>query len=148
MFQGESAITIDDKGRLSVPTAYRDAIARAGGNRLIVTYNPFERGSLWLFPPKEWEKVREQVMALPSAKSVHRNLQLKLVGAATQVEVDTNGRVLLPQSQRHAAGIEKKAVLLGMGTKFELWSEQAHLAKVRENIGEDQVTAEMSNLRL
>ena len=148
MFQGETAITIDDKGRLSIPTAYRDAIARACQNRLVVTYNPFEPGCLWLYPETEWEAVRDQVIALPTAKTVHRNLQMKLVGAAAPVEVDGNGRVLLPQSQRTAAGIEKRAVLLGMGAKFELWSEQAHLAKIRQSIGEDQLTAEMLNLKL
>ena len=57
-------------------------------------------------------------------------------------------RVLLPASQRTAAGIEKKAVLLGMGNKFELWSEQAHLAKIRQTIGEDDITEEMADLRL
>ena len=148
MFQGETAITIDDKGRLSVPTAYREAIARACQNRLVLTYNPSEPGCLWLFPEKEWESVRDQVIALPTAKTVHRNLQMKLVGAAAPVEVDGNGRVLLPQSQRTAAGIEKRAVLLGMGAKFELWSEQAHLAKIRQSIGEEQLTAEMHNLKL
>lgn len=148
MFQGETAITIDDKGRLSVPTAYREAIARACQNRLVVTYNPFEPGCLWLFPEKAWEAVRDQVIALPAAKTVHRNLQMKLVGAAAPVEVDGSGRVLLPQSQRTAAGIEKRAVLLGMGAKFELWSEQAHLAKIRQSIGEEQLTAEMHNLKL
>ena len=148
MFQGETAITIDDKGRLSVPTAYREAIARACQNRLVLTYNPFEPGCLWLFPEKEWESVRDQVIALPTAKTVHRNLQMKLVGAAAPVEVDGDGRVLLPQSQRTAAGIEKRAVLLGMGAKFELWSEQAHLAKIRQSIGEEQLTAEMHNLKL
>ena len=61
---------------------------------------------------------------------------------------DGNARVLVPASQRNAAGIEKKAVLLGMGTKFELWSEQAHLAKIRETIGEEQLTTEMQGLRL
>jgi MraZ protein len=55
---------------------------------------------------------------------------------------------LVPQSQRTAAGIEKRAVLLGMGAKFELWSEQAHLAKIRQSIGEEQLTAEMHNLKL
>jgi MraZ protein len=118
MFQGETAITIDDKGRLAIPTASRELVARAG-NRLVVTYNPYESGCLWLYPEAEWETVRDQVNALPNAKRVHRNLQLKLVGAATPVELDGNGRVLVPASHRNAAGIEKKAVLLGMGNKFE-----------------------------
>jgi MraZ protein len=64
------------------------------------------------------------------------------------VEPDGAARVLLPASQRAAAGIEKKAVLLGMGNKFELWSEQAHLAKIRQVIGEDDITEHMADLRL
>jgi MraZ protein len=148
MFQGETAITLDDKGRLALPTAYREQIAQACGNRLVFTYNPFESGCLWLFPYGEWEKVRDQVNALPGVKRVHRDLQLKLVGAAAVVEPDGNARVLVPASQRNAAGIEKKAVLLGMDRKFELWSEQAHLAKIRQTIGETELSDEMLDLRL
>ncbi|GAP67160.1 mraZ protein [Mizugakiibacter sediminis] len=148
MFQGETAISVDDKGRLAIPTAYRDQVAQACGNRLVLTYNPFEQGCLWIFPQPEWERVRDQVNALPSVKAVHRALQMKLVGAAAQVEPDGAGRILLPASQRAAAGIEKRAVLLGMGNKFELWSEQAHLAKIRQTIGEDEVSEDMAGLRL
>ena len=148
MFQGETLITLDDKGRVSIPTALRDVIASVCGNRLVSTYNPFEPGCLWLFPVIDWEALRDQVNQLSSLVAVHRNLQLKLVGAATPLDVDGNGRVLLPASQRAAAAIEKRAVLLGMGRKFELWSEEAHQAKVRETIREDQVTADMRGLRL
>ena len=147
MFQGETAITVDDKGRLAIPTAYRDEVAR-GGNRLVVTYNPYESGCLWLYPEAEWQRVRDHVVALPSAKRVHRNLQLKLVGAATVVEPDGNGRILLPPTHRAAAGLERKVVLLGMGGKFELWSEQAHAAQVQSTIGEDEVSDAMLELRL
>ena len=147
MFQGETAITVDDKGRMAIPTAYRDEVAR-GGNRLVVTYNPYEAGCLWLYPEAEWQRVRDHVVALPTAKRVHRNLQLKLVGAATLVEPDGNGRVLLPASHRAMAGLEKKVVLLGMGSKFELWSEQAHAAQVQSTIGEDEVSDDMLDLRL
>jgi MraZ protein len=147
MFQGETAITVDDKGRLAIPTAYREEVAR-GGNRLVVTYNPYETGCLWLYPEAEWQRVRDHVVALPTAKRVHRNLQLKLVGAATVVEPDGNGRILLPASHRGAAGLEKKAVLLGMGSKFELWSEQAHAAQIQSTIGEDDVSDAMLELRL
>jgi MraZ protein len=147
MFQGETAISVDDKGRLAIPTAYRDAVAR-GGNRLVVTYNPYESGCLWLYPESAWQQVRDQVNALPNAKRVHRNLQLKLVGAATVVEPDGNGRIVLPQTHRAAAGLDKKVVLLGMGNKFELWSEQAHLAQIQSTIGEDEVSDDMLDLRL
>lgn len=148
MFQGETAISVDDKGRLAIPTAYREQLVRECGNQLVVTYNPFEHGCLWLFPKAEWESVRDQINKLSSVKAVHRNLQMKLVGAAAPLEPDGNYRVLLPSSQRAAAGIEKRAVLLGMGNKFELWSEQAHLAKIRQTIGEDEISEDMMNLRL
>ena len=148
MFQGETAISIDDKGRLAVPTAYRELIASICANRLVLTYNPFEHGCLWLFPQTEWERVRDQVNDLSSVKRVHRDLQLKLVGAASPVELDGNARLLVPASQRNAAGIEKRAVLLGMDRKFELWSEQAHLDKIRQTIGEADLSSEMLDLRL
>ncbi len=148
MFQGETAISLDDKGRLALPTAYRELIAKSCGNRLVFTYNPFESGCLWLFPQSEWEAVRDQVNALSSVKRVHRDMQLKLVGAAAMVEPDGNARLLVPASQRNAAGIEKKAVLLGMNTKFELWSEQAHLNKIRRSIGEDELSDEMLEMKL
>lgn len=147
-FQGETAISVDEKGRLAIPTVWRDVLSTACANKLMATYNPFDHGCLWLFPEGEWERVRDQVNALPSVKAVHRSLQMKLVGAATALELDSHARVLLPASQRSAAGIEKRAVLLGMGNKFELWSEQAHLAKIRQTIGEDEISEDMADLRL
>ena len=148
MFQGETAITIDDKGRLAIPTSYRDLVVQACGNRLVVTYNPFESGSLYLYPQSVWERVRDQVNALPRTKSVSRNLQLKLVGAATFVEPDGSGRIGIPASHRNAVGIEKKAVLVGMGDKFELWSEQAHLAQIRQTLGDADLGDDLVDLQL
>lgn len=148
MFQGETAITLDDKGRAAIPAAYRDLVAQSSGNRLVITYNPFENGCLWIFPQDEWERVRDRVNGLSNVKATHRNLQMKLVGAAAHVEPDGNGRILLPARQREVTGLEKRAVLLGMGNKFELWNEQVHLAKIRETITEDQITEEMAELTL
>ena len=148
MFQGETAITIDDKGRLAVPTAFRELIAKTCGGRLVFTYNPFELGSLWLFPLGEWETLRDQVNALPGVKAVHRAMQMKVVGAAAHVELDSAARILVPASQRATVGIDRKAVLLGMGAKFELWSEQAHLAKMHQVIREEDISDDMMSLNL
>ena len=148
MFQGETAITIDDKGRLAIPTSYRDLVASACGNRLVVTYNPFESGSLYLYPHAVWEQVRDQVNALPRTRSVSRVLQLKLVGAATFVEPDGSSRISIPASHRSAVGIDKKAVLLGMGDKFELWSEQAHHAQIRQTLGDADLGDDLVGLQL
>ncbi|HWS41246.1 MAG TPA: division/cell wall cluster transcriptional repressor MraZ [Arenimonas sp.] len=148
MFQGETAISIDDKGRLAIPTAFRELVVGACNNRLVLAYNPYESGCLWLYPESEWLKVRDQINALPSANRAHRALQLKLVGAATLLEPDNNGRILLPASHRHAAGLEKRAVLLGMGSRLELWSEKTHLAQIRQTIDDGDVTDAMLDLRL
>ena len=148
MFQGETAISIDDKGRLAIPTAYRDLVARECGNQLVLTYSPFEEGCLYLYPLPVWERVRDQVNALPRTKKNSRLLQLKLVGAAAFAEPDGSGRISIPASQRSAVGIEKKAVLLGMGDKFELWSEQAHHAQIQRTLSDDDLSEEMLDLRL
>jgi len=147
MFQGETAITIDDKGRLAIPTAFRDAVAKAG-NRLVLTYNPFESGCLYLYPQPVWEKVRDQVNALPRTKKNSRLLQLKLVGAAAFLEPDGSGRVSIPASHRGAVGIDKKAVLLGMGDKFELWGEAAHHEQIRRTLGDDDLDDGLLDLQL
>jgi MraZ protein len=148
VFPGVPAIEVHRMGRLAISPSSPELVAGECANRLVITYNPFEPGCLWLFPHAEWEQVRDQVNALPKVKAAHRDMQMKLVGAAAVVEPDGAARILLPASQRAAAGIEKKAVLLGMGNKFELWSEQAHLAKIRQSIGEGDITDDMAGLRL
>ena len=148
MFQGETAITIDDKGRLAIPTSYRDLVARECGNRLVITYNPFESGCLYLYPQPIWERLRDQVNALPRTRKNSRLLQLKLIGAASFVEPDGSGRISIPASHRSAVGIEKKAVLLGMGDKFELWSEQAHHAQIRQTLTDADLGEDMLDLQL
>ena len=149
VFQGETAITIDDKGRMAVPTAYRDAVARDSGNALVLTYNPFEAsGCLWLYAEQEWERMRKDVMAMPNGMSKVRTLQQKLVGSAARLELDGNGRISLPSSHRNAVGIEKKAVLMGMGDKFELWSEQAHRALIQRTLSDEDLSDGLLDLKL
>ncbi|MGO1542376.1 MAG: division/cell wall cluster transcriptional repressor MraZ [Luteimonas sp.] len=147
MFQGENAITIDDKGRMVIPTSQRELVARVG-NRLVITYNPFESGCLFLYPEDEWERVRDAVNALPGALSAHRRMQRNLVGSAAPVEPDGSHRISIPPTHRAAVGIEKKAVLLGMGDKYELWSEQAYHAQIRQTISDDDLSEQMRGLRL
>ena len=148
MFQGETAITVDDKGRLTVPTVYRERIARECGNRLVIAYNPFDAGCLWLYAEQEWERVRDEVMAKPNTQRVVRTLQQKLVGSAAHLELDGNGRISLPPSHRNAVGIEKKAVLMGMGDKFELWSEQAHRALIQQTLSDADLGDGLLDLKL
>jgi len=150
MFFGETAITLDAKGRMALPVRYREAIEEACANRLVLTYSAFDSGCLWLYPEPEWERVRDQVMALSTFNASHRGLQRRLVGSATQLELDGNARVLLPQTLRQVAGLEKRAILMGMGSRFELWNENVlnqRRAEEERSI-QEQASPEMAELVL
>lgn len=124
MFFGETAINLDVKGRMAMPTRYRDAIVEVSDSRLVLTYSAFDAGCLWLYPEPEWARVRDQVMALSTFNPSHRSLQRRLVGSATLLAPDSNWRLQVPQTLRQVAGLEKKVVLMGMGARFEVWNEE------------------------
>lgn len=150
MFFGETSINLDSKGRMALPTRYRDAVEEASGNRLVLTYSAFDAGCLWLYPEPEWERVRDQVMRLSTFNTSHRSLQRRLVGSATQLEPDGSGRVLLPQTLRQVTGLEKRAVLMGMGARFEIWNENVlnQRRAEEERAMQEQPSAEMAELVL
>ena len=150
MFFGETAINLDAKGRLAVPTRYRDALAEQCGNRMVLTYGAFDSGSLWLQPESIWESMRDEVIALPSFKTAHRGLQRRVVGSASVVELNGSSRILLPPSLRESAGMEKRVVMLGMGQRFEIWSEKTlNLKRAEEESSIDaEPSAEMARLVL
>jgi len=149
VFQGESAITIDDKGRLAVPTSLRELLVRVCGSRLVIAYNPFDADCcLWIYPYPAWETLRDAVNALDMMDADNRILQRRLVGAAAVVEPDGNGRILLPSSLRNSAGIERKAVLLGLGNKLELWNEQAYQAQLGRTLSPAVLGGERPRLPL
>jgi len=123
VYFGETAINLDAKGRLAIPMRYREAIQEQCNGRLVLTYSAFDSGALYLYPEQEWERVRDEVMGLSTFNPGHRSLQRKLVGSASAVEPDGNGRIQLPQTLRQVTGLEKRIVLLGMGSRFEIWNE-------------------------
>jgi MraZ protein len=125
VFFGETAINLDAKGRLAIPMRYRESIQERSGGRMVLTYSAFDSGALYLYPEQEWERVRDEVTNLSTFNPGHRSLQRKLVGSASAVEPDGNGRIQIPQTLRQVAGLEKKVALLGMGNRFEIWDEDA-----------------------
>jgi len=148
VFFGETAINLDAKGRLAVPKRYRDDLKEQCENRLVLTYSAFDSGVLWLYLEKEWQRVRDEVMALPSLNANHRSLQRRLVGSATAVEPDGTGRILLPPSLREVAGLQKHVVMLGMGSRFEIWEEDVLNQKRDEMNLDETASAEMARLVL
>jgi len=125
VFFGETAINLDSKGRLAIPMRYRELIQNLSHSRMVLTYSAFDSGALYLYPEKEWERVRDEVTGLSTFNPGHRSLQRKLVGSASAVEPDGTGRIQIPQTLRQVAGLEKRVALLGMGSRFEIWDEDA-----------------------
>lgn len=118
MFRGINVINIDGKGRLAVPTRYREALSV----ELVVTIDT-EETCLLLYPAMQWQLIEDNLQRLPSFNAVARRIQRLLIGHATDVELDTNGRVLIPTLLRDYAKLDKRVVMIGQGNKFEVWDE-------------------------
>lgn len=116
VFQGSSALTLDAKGRINVPTRHRDALLLQAQGCLTLTRHP--DGCLLVYPRPEWEIKREQIAAFPMQA---RALQRLLLGNAQDVEIDGSGRILVAPELRSATGMTRDVMLLGMGAHFELW---------------------------
>lgn len=127
MFQGASSISLDAKGRLSVPTRYRDVLSATAAGQLTITKHP--HGCLMIFPRPEWEAFRARIAELPMSAQWWKRIFL---GNAMDCELDASGRVLVAPELRAAAGITKGAVLLGMGNHFELWDAETYAAQEAE----------------
>ena len=123
MFRGLTSLNLDNKGRLTLPTKYRENIAELCGGHLIVTIDT-EHRCLLLYPLCEWQKIEDKISSLPSFNSVARRIQRLLIGHASDVELDANGRFILPPVLRDYAELEKKVMFLGQSNKFEIWSDK------------------------
>lgn len=121
MFRGVNALSLDTKGRLAIPTRYRDQLEEACGGQLVVTVD--RDHCLLVYPLHDWEEIERKLVKLPSLNKAARRLQRLLIGHATEVELDGNGRINVPPLLRDFAQLQKKVVLIGQGNKFELWDE-------------------------
>jgi transcriptional regulator MraZ len=134
MFRGINSVNLDAKGRMALPARHREALAGSDG-KLVVTIDSDER-CLLLYPLPEWEIVQRRLDGLSNMKRSTRQLQRLLIGHATDVELDTSGRVLLPPMLREFAGLSKRLVLLGQGNKIEVWSEELWQRRLDEWLAE------------
>jgi MraZ protein len=122
VFRGVNNITLDAKGRMAMPTRYRERLHERCGGQLVVTVD--RDHCLLMYPLPEWEEIERKLVRLPSLNKQARRLQRLLIGHATECQLDANGRVLLPPPLREFASLNRQAVLIGQGNKFELWDEQ------------------------
>ena len=119
MLRGLNELTLDAKGRMAMPSRYRQELADSCNGQLVVTVD--RDNCLLIYPLPEWEIVERKLVKLPSLDTRARQLQRLLIGHATDVELDSSGRMLVPPPLREYAKLDKKVVLLGQGNKFELW---------------------------
>ena len=118
-FRGISKVSVDAKGRFSLPKQRRESLQACGVSKVVVTADPGR--CLLIYPMNEWLLLEAQLTALPNAHPAARHFQRLYLGFASEVEFDTSGRSLLTSELREYAGIERKATLLGQGKKLELW---------------------------
>ncbi len=122
MFRGINNVTLDGKGRMALPARNRETVHLAGDGKIVLTIDVNEP-CLLLYPLPEWEVVQRKLEGLSNINPRARMLQRLLIGHATDLELDANGRVLIPSMLREYADLTKKLVLVGQGNKIELWSE-------------------------
>ncbi|MDF3832227.1 division/cell wall cluster transcriptional repressor MraZ [Cupriavidus basilensis] len=127
MFQGASALSLDAKGRMSIPARHREALQQQAEGRVTLTKHP--DGCLLLFPRPEWETFRNRIAALPMDAHWWKRIFL---GNAADVDMDGAGRVLIAPELRSAALLDKEVMLLGMGSHFEVWDAATYTAKEQQ----------------
>jgi MraZ protein len=122
VFRGGSSVKLDAKGRLALPTRFRSFISERFEGHLVVTVH--DDGCLLLYPQPEWEEIEHRLIRTPNQDRRTRDMQRMLVGYATEVEMDGNGRILLAPRLREFAKLDKSVALVGVGKKFEIWNEE------------------------
>jgi MraZ protein len=124
VFRGANAISLDAKGRLAMPSRYRDELVSRCAGQLIVTIDAIDP-CLCVYPLAEWALIEAKLRELASFREENRRLQRLLIGNAVDLELDASGRFLVPPRLREYAKLDKRAMLVGQLNKFQLWDEDA-----------------------
>ena len=143
MFRGVNTLNLDAKGRMAMPSKYRERLLDQCGGQMIVTVDRSD-ACLLLYPLPEWEDIERKLVRLGNLNSQARRLQRLLIGHATEVELDANGRILIPPPLREFAKLDKRVALTGQGNKFEIWDEVTWTEQRDTWITSDDEQAELS----
>ena len=122
MFRGSSAINLDAKGRLAMPSRYREELIERCQGQLVITIDLIDP-CLCIYPLPDWEVVETQLSQMPSLRPQTRQLNRLLIGSAVDLELDNSGRLLIPVRLREQAQLTKQVMLVGQLNKFQLWDE-------------------------
>ena len=146
MFYGSHAISMDSKERIAVPSRVRELLEECNGNVVLTAHT--ENRCLHMYPESQWQEILPKIEALPSFNKVSRRAKLLLIGHASPLQLDANGRVLVPPTLREYAKIEKKLMLVGQGKGLELWNEDKFAEYIDSSIDSDDMPEGMQNLAL
>lgn len=138
MFRGITAVSLDVKGRLAMPARQRDLLLEMDEKAQLVVTIETQAACLLLYPLAEWEIIERKLEALPSFNPATRRLQRLLIGHASEVEMDGQGRILIPPLLRDYAKLDKRVMVVGQGQKFELWSDTVWDAEREVWLAEDK----------
>jgi MraZ protein len=122
---------------MSIPTRYRDGILARSAGGLVATID--RDPCLLLYPLPDWEDMERRLMRLPGNKPAVRAYQRRIVGHASEMEMDSHGRILISKELRDFAGLEKQVMLIGQGNKFELWDEARWSQWMEESSNNDDL---------
>jgi len=137
MFRGASLVNLDSKGRLSVPTRYREQLIETAAGQMVCTID-IHHPCLLLYTLPEWEIIEQKLSRLSSMNPNERRVQRLLLGHASECQMDSAGRLLLTPVLRQHAGLTKQVMLVGQFNKFELWDETTWYQQVKEDIDAEQ----------
>ena len=138
MFRGVQHINMDVKGRIAIPARQREPILNICNGKLVLTIDT-QSPCLVLYPIGEWDRIELEVQNLPALKPQIKRFQRLVLGYATDVDLDSSGRLLLPPSLREYAHLKKKLVLVGQGNKLEVWAENLWLEERDDALAEREV---------
>jgi MraZ protein len=122
VFRGEYSLSLDAKGRLAIPSRYRERLVEDCGGKLIVTISLLER-CLVVYPYPRWQRIEDELKDLPALDQQAQAINHLLIGHAVDCDMDSNGRVLLSQALRKFAGLDKRIMMVGQVDKFEIWDD-------------------------
>ncbi len=125
-----------------MPLRQREPLLSQCDGQIVVTIDT-QTACLVVYPLPEWERIEAEVQALPALKPAVKRFQRLVLGYATDIELDGNGRMLLPQSLREYAQLDKKLVLVGQGNKLEIWSESLWMAERDQALADSGPDAEL-----
>ncbi len=145
MFRGSSYHTIDDKGRINIPSRFRELIRNNGGNGLVLSGPGLDEQGLVAYPYKNWEMVEDKILRMAEKSPSMRRFRRIFIGESAECSLDKQGRILIPQSLRDYAGLEKDIVLVGVLDHFEIWSLENWNEEKRKLHEEDMQDEEVSN---